>query len=69
MPLRPLPTPKETDEVVREDQIRDHSTPMDSVSRAVMKNRRTGKHLRRKYQKEQSLPINISPLMEMETRI
>lgn len=69
MPLPPLVMPKETDEVVQEDQTRDHSIPMDLVSRAVMRMQRTGKGLRRKYQKELSLLINISPPMEMEMRI
>jgi hypothetical protein len=61
--------PKETEEVVQEDQTRDHSIPMDSASKAVMRMPRIGKRLRRKYQKEQSLPINMSHPMEMEMRI
>jgi hypothetical protein len=62
-------TPKETDEDEREDQTRDLLTPMDSVSRAVMRMRINGNRLRRKFQKEPSLPVNILPLMEMGMRI
>jgi hypothetical protein len=69
MPLRPLVTPKEMDEVELEDQTRDPSIPMGSVSRAATKIRRIGKRLQRKYRKELSLPINISLLMGMEMRI